>query len=113
MQLLVDCLGDGDVGETHQLAEGTTVRRSSVPYPCAYLSIFGELDVKRYVYSSGEGRKILFAAVDAAWPCRRANFPTSCRIGIRTSRWKNPLPKSPARSKKSWDYADTWTAWNA
>ena len=40
----------------------------------AYLSIFGELDVKRYVYSSGEGRKILFAAVDARLALPESKF---------------------------------------
>jgi len=31
LQLLVDCLGEGDMGEEHQLPDGTTVKRSAEP----------------------------------------------------------------------------------
>ena len=33
VQLLVDCLGDGDRGEEHQLPDGTTLQRSAQPQP--------------------------------------------------------------------------------
>ena len=33
VQLLVDCLGDGDMGEEHQLSDGTIVKRSAQPQP--------------------------------------------------------------------------------
>ena len=39
LQLLVDCLGDGDVGEEHQLPDGTVVRRSAEAQPRPYVSI--------------------------------------------------------------------------
>ena len=31
LQLLVDCLGDGDMGEDYQLPDGKTVKRSAHP----------------------------------------------------------------------------------
>ena len=43
VQLLVDCQGDGDVGETCDLADGTTVTRSKEPHARPYVSIFGPL----------------------------------------------------------------------
>jgi len=65
LQLLVDCLGDGDVGEEHQLPDGTVVRRSAEAQPRPYVSIFGELDIWQYVYAQREGQVIEFAAIEA------------------------------------------------
>jgi len=65
LQLLVDCLGDGDLGKEHQLPDGRTLKRSSDVQKRPYVSIFGELDIKRYVYVEREGQKIELAAVDA------------------------------------------------
>jgi hypothetical protein len=65
LQLLVDCLGDGDMGEEHQLPEGTLVERSEQPHTRPYVSIFGELDITRYVYAQRKGQAIKFAAIDA------------------------------------------------
>ena len=65
VQLLVDCLGDGDVGEEHQLPEGTLVKRSEEPQQRDYVSIFGEIDIQRYVYAQRKGQAIEFAAIDA------------------------------------------------
>src|SRR5208282_4246984 len=48
LQLLVDCLGDGDVGAEHQLPDGTRLKRSPRPQPRPYLSIFGELNIQQY-----------------------------------------------------------------
>ena len=56
VQLLVDCLGDGDVGEEHQLPEGTLVKRSEEPQQRDYVSIFGEIDIQRYVYAQRKGQ---------------------------------------------------------
>jgi hypothetical protein len=74
LQLLVDCLGDGDVGEEHQIPEGVTVRRSEKPHPRPYLSIFGELEIQRYVYAEREGQEIKFAAVDARLALPESKF---------------------------------------
>ena len=65
IQLLVDCLGNGDVGQEHQLPDGTTVKRSAEPEPRSYVSIFGKIDIERYVYTRRKGQAIEFAAIDA------------------------------------------------
>jgi hypothetical protein len=65
LQLLVDCLGNGDMGQEHQLPDGTTVKRSAEPEPRDYVSIFGKIDIERYVYARRKGQAIEFAAIDA------------------------------------------------
>jgi hypothetical protein len=65
IQLLVDCLGKGDMGQEHQLPDGTTLKRSEKPQPRNYVSIFGKIDIQRYVYSLREGQAIQFVAIDA------------------------------------------------
>lgn len=65
IQLLVDCLGNGDMGHEHQLPDGTIVKRSAVPEPRPYVSIFGKIDIERYVYTRRKGQAIEFAAIDA------------------------------------------------
>ena len=65
VQLLVDCLGNGDMGEEQQLPDGTTVKRSDEPQPRQYVSIFGKIDIQRYVYAQRNGQAIEFAAIDA------------------------------------------------
>ncbi len=65
LQLLVDCLGNGDVGQEYQLPDGTTVKRSDEPQSRAYVSIFGKIDIQRYVYAQRKGQAIEFAAIDA------------------------------------------------
>ncbi len=65
LQLLVDCLGNGDMGREHQLPDGTTVKRSDEPEPRDYVSIFGKIDIERYVYARRKGQAIEFAAIDA------------------------------------------------
>jgi hypothetical protein len=65
LQLLVDCLGNGDMGQEHQLPDGTTVKRSDEPESRDYVSIFGKIDIERYVYARRKGQAIEFAAIDA------------------------------------------------
>ena len=65
LQLLVDCLGNGDVGPEHQLPDETIVKRSEEPQPREYVSIFGKIDIQRFVYAQRKGQAIKFAAVDA------------------------------------------------
>ena len=65
VQLLVDCLGDGDVGQEHQLPDGTTLQRSTEPQPRPYLSIFGKLDIRQYVYAQRPGQAVQFVAIAA------------------------------------------------
>ena len=52
LQLLVDCLCDGDLGEELTLPVGRTLQRSSEPQKRPYVSIFGELDIQGYVTTS-------------------------------------------------------------
>jgi hypothetical protein len=65
VQLLVDCQGSGDVGETCDLPDAKTVKRSKEPHPRPYVSIFGPLHIERYVYAVREGQRVEFCAVDA------------------------------------------------
>jgi hypothetical protein len=65
IQLLVDSLGNGDMGPEHQLPDGTSVKRSEEPQPRNYVSIFGKIDIQRYVYFLRERQAVQFVAVDA------------------------------------------------
>jgi hypothetical protein len=65
VQLLVDCLGKGDVGEEYELPDGRVVKRSEKPQPRPYLSIFGAVQMERYVYAEREGQEIAFVELDA------------------------------------------------
>ena len=65
VQLLVDCLGKGDVGEEFELPDGRVVKRSDKSQPRPYLSIFGPVQIERYVYAEREGQEIAFVELDA------------------------------------------------
>jgi hypothetical protein len=65
LQLLVDCLGNGDMGQEYQLPDGATLKRSDAPEARDYVSIFGKLDIGRYVYARRKGQAIEFVAIDA------------------------------------------------
>jgi len=51
LQFLVDCLGNGDVGETHRLPDGRVLKRSEEVRPRPYVSIFGPLNIERFSVS--------------------------------------------------------------
>jgi len=74
LQLLVDCLGDGDMGAEHQLPDGTRLQRSAQPQPRPYVSIFGELKIQQYVYAEREGQQIKFAAIAARLALPESKF---------------------------------------
>lgn len=74
VQLLVDCVGDGDRGEQYQTTDGKTLQRSSQPQDRPYVSIFGSLHIRRYVYTQREGQKIEFAEVDARLALPESKF---------------------------------------
>jgi hypothetical protein len=57
--------GDGDVGESMVMAKGETVRRLDEPHERRYVSIFGEVAIRRFVYGSREGQKVVAAPLDA------------------------------------------------
>jgi hypothetical protein len=74
VQLLVDCVGDGDRGEQYHTADGKTLQRSSQPQDRPYVSIFGALHIQRYVYAQRAGQKIEFAEVDARLALPESKF---------------------------------------
>ena len=55
--------GNGDVGETAEHGE-RTLRRLPQPHQRPYLSIFGELQIDRFVYGTREGQKIEYVPLD-------------------------------------------------
>ena len=74
LQLLVDCLGDGDVGAEHELPDGTVLKRSAQPQPRPYTSIFGDLNIHQYVYAQRDGQQIKFAAIEARLDLPESKF---------------------------------------
>jgi hypothetical protein len=64
LQGFVNQAGDGDSGLTTVTAAGQTVQRLAELRPRRYLSIFGELDILRWVYARREGQKIERAPLD-------------------------------------------------
>lgn len=57
-------LGDGDMGETITLPDGSILHRLPEPHARRYVSIFGEFVLQRTVYGSREGQKIEFVPLD-------------------------------------------------
>jgi hypothetical protein len=74
LQGFVNQAGDGDVGPTAAAAEGQIVRRLEEPRPRRYLSIFGELEIVRWVYARREGQKIQRAPLDERLGLPRGEF---------------------------------------
>ena len=60
----VGAQGDGDLGPQLQTSDGHTVRRLKTKHERRYLSIFGELGIRRWVYASREKQQIERAPVD-------------------------------------------------
>jgi hypothetical protein len=56
--------GDGDCGPESTTAEGATTRRLPEPHDRRYVSIFGELTIRRVVYGTREGQQIKRAPLD-------------------------------------------------
>jgi len=56
--------GDGDLGPQLQTSDGHTVRRLKTKHERRYLSIFGELGIRRWVYASREKQQIERAPLD-------------------------------------------------
>src|SRR5262245_62768628 len=59
--------GDGDSGPAITTAEGTTARRLPESHDRRYVSIFGELTIRRGVYGSREGQRVERGPLDARW----------------------------------------------
>jgi len=57
--------GDGDVGETIEMPDESTLRRLENPHRRTYRSIFGPFTLSRFVYGTREGQRIDFVPFDA------------------------------------------------
>lgn len=65
VQLYVDLVGDGDRGPTYETDDGRTLKRSEQPQPRPYVSIFGPLQIQRFVYAVRPGQRVEFVETDA------------------------------------------------
>lgn len=74
VQSLVALQGDGDVGAEYELSDGRILQRSQEPHTRPYMSVFGELQIERYVYAQREGQRNEFAAVDACLALPESKF---------------------------------------
>jgi hypothetical protein len=70
LQQFFALLGDGDEGDQVKLANGHTVKRLAQPQRRWYQSIFGCLELWRWVYTRGEKQRIEYAPLEA-----RAELP--------------------------------------
>lgn len=61
---LVVAQGTGDKGQQVE-HQGKTLQRLPKPHHCRYVSIYGSLKIRRYVYGSREGQEIEHAPLDA------------------------------------------------
>lgn len=64
LELFVEKSGDGDIGETTQSTENSTLRRSAEKQVRRYQSIFGDLEISRYVYWKREKQKAIVKPLD-------------------------------------------------
>ena len=79
----VTAAGDGDSGETVE-AENQTLKRSAEKRKRTYRSIFGSLEIHRYVYQIREKTKYLRAHWMKSWVCQATRFPMFWKTGCRT-----------------------------
>lgn len=64
LEAFVASQGDGDAGSELKTADGRRVRRMPEPHVRRYLSIFGELSIRRWVYAEREKRPVERAPLD-------------------------------------------------
>lgn len=64
LERFVEKSGDGDIGVTTRSAEGTTLQRSGKKQVRRYQSVFGDLEISRYVYWQREKQKALVKPLD-------------------------------------------------
>lgn len=74
VQLLLDKLGQGNVGEECKLPDGRTLKRSEEPKTRPYESVFGPFTLTRYVYVQREGQKAEFIPLDARLALPESKF---------------------------------------
>ena len=93
LEFFVHAQGDGDVGPEHSLPDGTKLARSLQPVERPYLSIFGELTIRRFVYAQRDGQKIQFAAVDARLALPESKFSYVLQDWDQQSAMEQPFTK--------------------
>jgi hypothetical protein len=64
VEVFIQNSGDGDIGETIETTEGMTLQRSPEKQARRYQSIFGDLEVKRFVYWQREKQTALVKPLD-------------------------------------------------
>lgn len=64
LEVFIQNSGDGDIGETIETTEGMILQRSQEKQTRRYQSIFGDLEVKRFVYFQREKQKALVKPLD-------------------------------------------------
>jgi len=69
-----DLQGQGDLGETLTLPDGSDCRRLDHPHPRRYVSLFGAFTLQRVVYGTREGQKIDFVPLDARLQLPASDF---------------------------------------
>ncbi len=74
MLLLFEHYGTCDLGEELDLLDGSCLKRLSKLHPKDYLSIFGLINTKRYVYGIREGQKIDYVPLDARLQLPKQKF---------------------------------------
>ena len=65
--------GDGDEGESIDV-NGKRLQRSDRLHRRSYYSIFGEIEIGRYVYAPGAKKKIAYSPVDARLGLPRGEY---------------------------------------
>jgi len=65
LQMLLEQLGSGDVGEVVELDDGKKLKRSEQTHTREYMSIFGTLQLRRHVYAKRQGAKMELVPLDA------------------------------------------------
>lgn len=74
MQLLFDHLGVGDVGETCRLDDGRILKRLEETKSRDYQTVFGDFELKRFVYATREGQKAELVPLDARLQLPESKF---------------------------------------
>jgi len=69
----VAAAGDGNEGESVEV-DGRTLQRSDQPHRRIYHSIFGKLEIDRYVYAPGPKKKIAYTPIDARLGLPRGEY---------------------------------------
>jgi hypothetical protein len=72
LQAFVAGQGDGDVGPTLPVSDGSSYQRLPQPHARRYVSVFGELTLARFVYGTREGQAIGAVPLD-----QRLGLPAS------------------------------------